>query len=402
MNNNNKILFLFTDSFPYNTNEVYLETEILYLSKYFEKIIIFPINITGKVRKVPLNVEIVNIHKTIKNARLKFFLKSFWLTLNIYLNFKNNSSDFKNFKKKMLLSYNALLYAEAIERFIKEKNIDSSNLIVYSYWFLHWSFIISILKKSNSLLKAYSRAHMGDLYDDLCDHTFSGYKLQYLDKVFPISKDGQKHLAKLFPNYENKIDVSYLGVNYIAHNPVKETNSDYVIASCSSMNSQKRIEAFFEILGHTKCNITWVHFGGMDSEIKALKHKIDNLPPHIKSVFHGYTPNQNILEYYKNNHVDLFLNLSLSEGIPVTIMEAISFGIPAMATNVCGSPEIVCYDKKMIIDKNFDAKEVAQSIECFLLNEANDKNYRDMVFNFWGTHFNAEINYETFTKLIAA
>jgi glycosyltransferase involved in cell wall biosynthesis len=402
VNSNSKILFLFTDSFPYNTNEVYIETEILYLSKHFERIIVFPINVSGIARTIPVNVEIVNIHQTIKNARLKFFLKSFWLTLTIYLNFKNKATDFKNFKKSMLLSYNALLYVEAIEKFTKEKKIASSQLVVYSYWFLHWSFIISMLKKRNSLLKAYSRAHMGDLYDNLCNHTFSGYKLQYLDKFFPISKDGQKHLIELFPKFKNKIGVSYLGVNYIANNPVKVKDSDYVIASCSSMNSQKRIESFFEILARIKCNVTWVHFGGMDSEIKALQHKIDSLPSHIKVVFYGYTPNQKILEYYKNNHVDLFLNLSLSEGIPVTIMEAISFGIPAMATNVCGSPEIVSYDKKMVVDKNFDSKEVAQSIENFLVNEANDKIYREKVFNFWNTHFNAEINYEAFAQIISS
>ena len=34
------------------------------------------------------------------------------------------------------------------------------------------------------------------------------------------------------------------------------------------------------------------------------------------------------------NDFDLFVNMSLSEGIPVSIMEAISFGIPIIATNV--------------------------------------------------------------------
>ena len=41
------------------------------------------------------------------------------------------------------------------------------------------------------------------------------------------------------------------------------------------------------------------------------------------------------------NDFDLFVNMSLSEGIPVSIMEAISFGIPIIATNVGGNAEIV-------------------------------------------------------------
>ena len=48
-----------------------------------------------------------------------------------------------------------------------------------------------------------------------------------------------------------------------------------------------------------------------------------------------------MLDYYKNNIIDIFINLSASEGIPVSIMDAISFGIPCIATNVGGTGEIV-------------------------------------------------------------
>ena len=39
--------------------------------------------------------------------------------------------------------------------------------------------------------------------------------------------------------------------------------------------------------------------------------------------------------------VDLFLTVSANEGIPVSIMEAQSFGIPVIATDVGGISEIV-------------------------------------------------------------
>jgi glycosyltransferase involved in cell wall biosynthesis len=398
MNRSNKTLFLFTDSFPYHTREVYIESEISYLSKKFEKIIIFPINIEGVARPIPSNVEIVDIHQALKNKRLSLFFKSLWLTLIIYLTTKNKKA---TFFKNMKLSYNAFLYTIAIEDLVSERKIKYSQIVAYSYWFLHWSFIVALFKRRNSGIKAFSRAHMGDLYDSMCDHSFAEYKLRNLDRLFPISNDGKSHLLNLFPAYANKIEVSYLGVNYIASNPKKHDNTPFVIASCSSMNSQKRIESFFEILTHIKSPLVWIHFGGMDSEIKALNPKIKNLPSHIKVEFRGYTPNHDILEYYKSNHVDLFLNLSLSEGIPVTIMEAISFSIPAMATNVCGSPEIVSYDKKMILDKYFIPKEAAQLIENILIHESNDEAYRKKVFDFWNSHFNAEINYEAFSSKIS-
>lgn len=46
--------------------------------------------------------------------------------------------------------------------------------------------------------------------------------------------------------------------------------------------------------------------------------------------------------------------MSLSEGIPVSIMEAISFGIPIIATNVGGNAEIVNDETGVLIPVNID------------------------------------------------
>lgn len=54
------------------------------------------------------------------------------------------------------------------------------------------------------------------------------------------------------------------------------------------------------------------------------------------------------------NDFDLFVNMSLSEGIPVSIMEAISFGIPIIATNVGGNAEIVNDETGVLIPVNID------------------------------------------------
>ena len=402
MSNTKSILFLFTDSYPYFTNEVYLETEIEYLANQFKKIFIFPINISTTSRKLPENVSVVNIHGSLNKSKQKFIFKSFALFFKILSSFNSRKLISKKIKKNFLDTYNALLYNDSIEKFIKENNINSGQVVAYSYWFLHWSYIISILKKNKLVQKAVSRTHMGDLYDDLCDHSFTEFKLNYLDNLFSISKDGKQHLKMMYPKYEHKLALSYLGVNYISKNPHSFNNKNYTIVSCSSMNKQKRIHSFFEILQNCELNINWVHFGGMKSEIEALLPKIKELPINIKTDFRGYTPNESILEYYQNNHIDLFLNLSLAEGIPVTIMEAISFGIPAMATNVCGSPEIVCYDNNMILEKYFNPNSVGKLIEDFLLNDANNDAYREKIFNFWNENFNAKKNYEEFAVLISA
>ena len=76
----------------------------------------------------------------------------------------------------------------------------------------------------------------------------------------------------------------------------------------------------------------------MMNQIKEMSRE---LPENIKIDFRGNVKNSDLLEVYKNNQFDLFLNVSLSEGIPVSIMEALSFGIPCIATDVGGTKEIV-------------------------------------------------------------
>ena len=90
--------------------------------------------------------------------------------------------------------------------------------------------------------------------------------------------------------------------------------------------------------------IHWVHIGDGPERvnIEALISQINN--PKIKVLLLGQLPNEEVLHYYETHPVDLFINVSSFEGIPVSIMEAMSRGIPVAATPVGGIPEIVNQD----------------------------------------------------------
>lgn len=57
--------------------------------------------------------------------------------------------------------------------------------------------------------------------------------------------------------------------------------------------------------------------------------------------FLGQLSQRELLEVYANNKVDAVVLPSLHEGIPVALMEAMSFGIPVVATEVGGVPELL-------------------------------------------------------------
>ena len=60
------------------------------------------------------------------------------------------------------------------------------------------------------------------------------------------------------------------------------------------------------------------------------------------------------MNYYNTYEIDLFVNLSTIEGVPVSIMEAQSSGIPVLATDVGSSKEIVDDDNGFLIPKDFE------------------------------------------------
>ena len=76
-----------------------------------------------------------------------------------------------------------------------------------------------------------------------------------------------------------------------------------------------------------------------------------------------------MLNWFENNSVDVFVNVSSSEGLPVSIMEAFSFGVPVVATKVGGIPEIVDEKCGILIPKEFEPKELGYILENWDGNE---------------------------------
>jgi len=65
-------------------------------------------------------------------------------------------------------------------------------------------------------------------------------------------------------------------------------------------------------------------------------------------VFLGYK--ENIADYYQI--LDLLVLPSLSEGLPNTLLEAMSFGVPVLASSVGGIPEIIGKDNGVLVPPN--------------------------------------------------
>jgi glycosyltransferase involved in cell wall biosynthesis len=145
--------------------------------------------------------------------------------------------------------------------------------------------------------------------------------------------------------------------------------------------------------------ILWTHFGD-GAERQALFEQMEALPLNIKVAFKGLVPNKEIYDFYKNESVDLFINLSSSEGIPVSIMEALSYGIPVIATDVGGTSELVNEENGVLVDKNIDSVKVAQKVSSIIRGDLSFD--RKVIKSEFKSNFDAQKNYSEFSQYLVA
>ena len=132
-----------------------------------------------------------------------------------------------------------------------------------------------------------------------------------------------------------------------------------------------------------------------------LSNAINNKRQGLKVILHGYVSNQSLINFYQNQHVDLFVNVSSSEGLPVSIMEALSFGIPVIATDVGGTSELVSDKVGELISSTFSSDSLGQNIEK-LLNLKSEELLllRSNARSIFELKVNAKINYLLFYNKI--
>ncbi|MBN2134871.1 MAG: glycosyltransferase, partial [Acidobacteria bacterium] len=364
----NKNILIFTDSYPYGKAEPFLKTELEYFAHSFENVSVFPLE-TGlgtEKRVLPEKVEMIKpVFRRIKNKKELLMKGVFNSSLMAALVKEGiRSGAWKSWTGFRIWFTHLLLVRRLSAEIRKRELIQFFNRfdILYFYWGLRWSQIIPFLPEELKP-KIITRFHGSDLYE----HTNHGYipwrhqQLERINYAVVISGKGEKYIEDMYPFMKGKTIVSRIGTTDYGLNP-RSSSDAFRIVSCSNINAVKRVELIVQALRHTKRNIEWIHFG--DGPLKNKVEKLaSTLSPNIKWKLAGALIHDELMQYYQNSPVDLFLNVSSSEGVPVSVMEAMSFGIPVIATNVGGTCEIVSEKTGLLIDKDFAPELLAQKIE---------------------------------------
>ncbi len=400
-----KQLILITSSFPYGNGEPFLETELTYLCKDFEKVLIFSRGcLDQNLSEVPQNVIVISIANTISfSQRLVSLLNVFNRTFLNELKIIHTSYSKKftiGILKTMLVSLQkAKVYRNAILNELNQMNPNET--IIYSYWSDDAAIALALLKKKNRRLKVISRVHGWDLYFNVSQYDylpFRGLICEQMDAIYSISTKGKNEIKNTWKQGVSNVSISRLGV---ASQEKGELPISFNLVSCSNLISLKRVHLIIEALSQiTSFEIEWTHFGE-GPLFNLLKDQSQKLPSNIKVEWRGHVENAVVLDYYRDNDVSCFINVSSSEGVPVSIMEAFSFGIPAIATDVGGMREIVDDENGFLLTSNPTAQEVAAVIQnSHQLSNDEKVMKRKSAYSTWERKYSAENNYGKFIEKI--
>lgn len=420
-----KDLLFLTDRYPFNNSEAFIENEINFLADHFDRVFVLPCGLmvnTEKCRTVPENVKVLKpaVDDDIFQNKPNFSTKLRWGLTHLfgwYIACLFNSrfyEELKYLQRRKELSVGRFLkifraLAPSIRNAVHYKKMllseDLHDVYVYSYWIEPTVLMSRKICNKTKIVKTICRTHRWDLYSEENSYNYLPFQRQIIESVdtlFSISEDGVKYLSDKYADLAKKIKCSYLGTRDYGTNPLKNKDNSFVIVSCSNLIPVKRVNLLIdglEELGRISDSkeIVWIHFGTGQYHEQIESYAQEKLQKCISYQFAGQVSNQELMRYYQNNHVDVFVNVSSSEGIPVSIMEAASFSIPIIATDVGGTKELVVDGVNgILLPKEFKTEQLSEAIST-LMNDSEKREEMGLKSRqIWSNSFNSQKNYSGF------
>lgn len=217
---------------------------------------------------------------------------------------------------------------------------------------------------------------------------FSGLGFLYVNKSIFTSllKKISEIIIKYLSNdksifiFENKHDLNYFVKNKILKNRIchsingvgvniskfpyqeKFINKKYVVTMISRIEKSKGVYDYLETIKLLK-NSNKFEFNLVgqisDNNDKNLLNLLDECKKNKNFKYQPWT--KNILEIYKKTHIGILT--SFREGMSVFLMEALSCGIPVIASNIPSNNEIVVNNHNGFLVKLNSPKEIVSKLE---------------------------------------
>lgn len=281
-------------------------------------------------------------------------------------------------------------------------NSTASEWVILSGWYAGTAYAAVKLKQRYPNLTVASLAHSFEI--DAIKNSFTEllYRRHYHNELSMVSFISENVMNTFKDGIAKKLNLGthncmtlHLGTYKLLEGECRSSEDGILrILSCSNVIKVKRVALILEALDamrNTKVRIEWTHIGSgalQEALNKQVNQKTnENLDVKLQPRF----PSLRLWhQYYIDNPVDIFINLSESEGIPVTIMEAEAYGVPVIATDVGGNAEAIDSSFGRLLSASPSTKEVCDAIIGIMNTTTEERNaMKSSAKAFFETNYNA-------------
>ncbi len=414
------VLFL-PESFPFNETheESFIVPEIPAMLRAFPNVTIAPESTGGARMTIPSTIQVetgladflrLSMRQRVVKARL--FARVLWSAP-----FWQDVIHFPALLVKprsLLRLIGHLTHAHAtadwIEGWFTKTQQSSAPVLIYTFWFSATTTGALLVKRRHHNLRVITRAHGIDLYSWRHPDDFLPARrwcLHQVDHVSCISEHGRSYLVTKYPFARQKVDVSRLGItDPHVGNPVPD-DRHVTFVTCGSLIPVKQVDRWISALAliaaeRPNQQFRWQHIGdgSLRSDIQAQAER--ELPPNVIWQLLGAMENAAVMDHYAREPIHLFVNTSASEGLPVTMMEALACGIPLAGPAVGGIPEIINPAVGCLFEAPVQPVELLKTLLPLIDHPETLRALRQHTRAFWQAHFDAAVTRPSFFSAAVA
>ena len=396
-------LFLVTHRFPYGEGETFLQDEIPYLQEAGFRVRILPVSISSGRRTLPEGVEVSDALALTQRQKCVYMLRYglgrlFWQEV------------FSGVVPFSMRALARLAYACATLRVNRKRLQDmlaaeehaGRKGLFYTYWFTSTTCACT-----GGNARVVTRAHGIDIFPE---QNQGGYiplrqwRATLPDKIVPCSRQGAATLEGQGVPLQ-RLAVSYLGVPEAKPQLCIPSCGERILLSCSSVVAIKRLTLLAErvrqyALARPGCSCVWHHIGDGELLTTLGEYCTRHLRgiANLRYVLHGYLPVDAVRTFMNTTALDALVNVSSSEGVPVTMMEALHAGIPIIGTDVGGVAELITPDVGLLLPTDASVEAFNSAVDE--LKRFKNPSVRGAIVQAGRQRFSAAINYRNFCRQI--
>jgi len=368
-------IFVVTSSYPFGTEEEFPGQEAARWHLDQADFTVVPLTMPGPVNPMPAGVHLDASLAGYRTRWRKILAIAFACVHVLLLRevvdlIRHRALTRRRLVTSVLVVAQTLLIRRGLRRVLAGAGTD---VVVYSYWHSPATYAAVLLKRAGRVRLVVSRGHGSDVYEAIAPAGWHALKRQTIadvDHAWTVSQDGARELVERYGADPRRVSVSRLGVVLPDRTGPVPDPEVFRVLSVSTCTPLKQVPLIARAVGrlataHPEAQVHWTHLGDGPG-LGELRHLVEELRaarPNLAASVPGFVEHDSVLDLLRDSPYDVIVNASTSEGVPVSIMEAMSYGVPAIAPDIGGVSELVGPDTGWLLSSVVTEEELAAALD---------------------------------------